>query len=167
MQIELAGATLGDRPVLENLLNLYAHDFSEILGNAPGPDGRYVYEHLDSFLQDADRFPFFIRTDGLLAGFALVSRGSAISGDPQVWDMTEFFVVRGLRRRGLGGAAASAAFRRFPGAWEVRVMDRNPGAVPFWTRAVSLHTDGRFDAHPWRSETGEAWNVFRFSQPPA
>jgi hypothetical protein len=35
-----------------------------------------------------------VEPSGRLAGFALVKRGSEITGDEYVWDMAEFFVVR-------------------------------------------------------------------------
>ena len=60
--------------------------------------------------------------------------------------MTEFFVARGLRRKGVGGAAAAAVFRSLPGAWEVRALDRNSGAGAFWARTIAGHTGGAFEA---------------------
>jgi predicted acetyltransferase len=164
MDVELREASISDAPVLANLLSLYLHDFSEVFGGPPGPDGRFDYDRLPLYFEEPGRTALFIRADGALAGFALVVRGSVVSGAPEVWDLSEFFVVRGLRRRGVGGLAASEVFRRFAGAWEVRALDRNPGASEFWTRAIEEHTDGAFEMEPWTSETGSTWKVFRFSQ---
>jgi len=166
VQIEIVRATPADRARLENLLELYVHDFSEILGYTPGEDGRFGYPRLATYWDGSDRFPLLIRADTRLAGFALVSRGSHISGDPTIIDMTEFFVVRGLRRRGVGVAAALRVFGSLAGTWEVRVLDRNAGAQPFWQRAVSTFTQGRFESFPWRSEPERTWRVFRFVSPP-
>ena len=165
MRVALEHAGLGDRDVLENLLSLYVHDFSEILGDAPGSDGRYAYPRLESLLRSADRRHFLIRADDALAGLVFVSAGSALAGGHADWDMSEFFVVRGRRRRGVGQRAASAAFRAFPGSWEVRVMDQNKGALEFWTRTVAEHTRGdyRLTKHP--QEEDRLWHVFRFVQP--
>lgn len=164
MHVELTEASISDQPVLANLLSLYLHDFSEVFGNAPGPDGRFVYDRLPLYFEDDSRFPFLVRSDGRLAGFALVSRGSVITGSPEVWDLSEFFVVRGLRRLGIGRLAASAVFTRFPGAWEVRALDRNKGAAEFWNSAIAQHTGGVFETLPWESGPGLTWKVFRFSQ---
>jgi predicted acetyltransferase len=163
MRVELAEASIADAPVLANLLSLYLHDFSEVFGSAPGPGGRFDYERLPRYFEEPGRTAFLVRCDGALAGFALVSRGSVISSAPDVWDLTEFFVARGLRRRGVGRIAACAVFSRFPGAWEVRALDRNPGAAEFWTRAISQHTSGAFEVRPWPDAEPE-WKVFRFSQ---
>jgi predicted acetyltransferase len=164
MDVEVAAASISDASVLANLLSLYLHDFSEVVGGAPGLDGRFDYERLPLYFEEPGRMALFIRLDGVLAGFALVSLGAVVSGAPDVWDLSEFFVVRGLRRRGIGAMAASAVFRRFAGDWEVRALDRNPGAFEFWTRAISRHTSDALTMQPWVSEAGSSWKVFRFRQ---
>ena len=163
MHVELLTATPADRERLENLLEFYLHDFSEILGYAPRENGRFGYDRLDAYWSESGRFPFLIRADSQLAGFALVSQGSLVSGDPAVFDVTEFFVVRGLRRHGVGLAAALQVFASFLGTWEVRVLERNVGAQPFWERAVSSFTHGRFESCLWRSARGRSFRVFRFA----
>ncbi len=165
MLVELAIATEADRERLENLLELYLHDFSEILGNAPRENGRFGYDGLNAYWKEPGRFPFLIRADGQLAGLALVARGSQVSGDATVFDLAEFFVVRGLRRRGVGAAAAARVFSSFAGTWEVRVMEQNVGAQTFWECAVSSFTNGRFELCAWHSPRGRAFRVFRFVSP--
>jgi predicted acetyltransferase len=167
MFVELAMATEADRERLENLLELYIHDFSEILGYGPRENGRFGYDGLDAYWKEAGRFPFLIRAAAQLAGFALVARGSQISGDATVFDLAEFFVVRGLRRRGVGLAAGARLFASFAGTWEVRVMEQNAGAWAFWEHAVSSFTNGRFEVCTWRSPRGRDFRVFRFVSPAA
>lgn len=166
MIVEVAPASIADEPILANLLSLYLHDFSEVLGGAPDSDGRFSYDRLPLYFESSDRRPFLVKADRALAGFALVSLGSVVTGARDVWDLSEFFIVRGLRRRGIGRTAASTVFRRFAGPWEVRALDRNPGAADFWERTLSRHTGGAFDVRPWVSGSGATWTVFRFSQGP-
>lgn len=164
VDVALAPAGPDEEEALANLVSLYLHDFSEIFGGAPGSDGRFVYDRLPLYFREPERTALLARVEDALAGFALVTRGSWVSGAPDVWDLSEFFVVRGLRRRGVGSAAASAVFARFPGAWEVRALERNPGAVAFWEQAIDRHTKGTFELESWESEPGRAWKVFRFAQ---
>ena len=159
--VALIRATPADQQRLENLTELYVHDFSEIMGLTPGEDGRYGYP-LAPFWVEAGRFPFLIRSAGQLAGFALISKGSEVSGDPTVFDVTEFFVVRGVRRHGVGLAAALRVFASFAGTWEVRVMERNTGALVFWERAVSTFTKGCCESFAWTSPRGTSFRVYRF-----
>ena len=87
--IQLEVALLKQSPILANLLELYAHDFSEFQPLDIGPDGRFGYKHLPLYWSESNRYPFLIRFDGNLAGLALVKRGSEISGNQDVCDMTE------------------------------------------------------------------------------
>jgi predicted acetyltransferase len=144
-------ATVHDKPALRQLLELYAHDFSERNGADVGDDGTYGYSRLDDYWHEPDRHPFLFRVDGRLAGFALVR-----SGAPH--DMAEFFVLRKYRRGGVGRDAARAVFARFPGAWQVRQQFENTGAIAFWRAAIPVpFTEGETHEGP----------VQRFVMPPA
>ena len=160
-RVEVVAATPEQEPVLANLLELYVHDFSEFLDLDIGEDGRFGYPSLPLYWSEPGRHPFLIRMDGKLAGLALVKRGSEVSGGDAVWDMAEFFVLRGCRGRGVGTLAAHQVWRRFPGAWEVRVMQRNTLARRFWSRAISTFAGEAI--HPVRIErNGEPWDLFSF-----
>jgi predicted acetyltransferase len=159
--IEVAPAAREQEPILANLLELYAHDFSEFHNLQIGEDGRFGYRLLPLYWSEPDRHAFFVRMDGALAGLALVKRGSEVSGDAAVWDMAEFFIVRGFRRRGIGTQAAHAVWRRFPGTWEIRVMQANVAAHHFWAAAIATFVGHAI--HPLRIESGgESWAVFSF-----
>src|SRR5205807_3674214 len=96
-----------------------------------------------------------------LAGLVLVKRGSEVSGREAVWDMAEFFIVRGCRRQGIGMKAAHEVWRRFPGPWEVRVMESNRTALSFWQHAITTLSGEAIP--PARIEKdGECWHVFAF-----
>jgi len=157
--IEILSAVREQAPVLANLLELYAHDFSEFCDVEIGQDGRFGYQSLALYWSQPDRHPFLVRVDGKLAGFVLVKKGSEISGHENVWDMVEFFVIRRHRRRGVGTAAASAVWKRFPGLWEVRVMKSNVAARDFWARSILAFTGEVI--HPVSVEAaGQLWLLF-------
>jgi predicted acetyltransferase len=159
--IEILPAAPEQAPILANLLELYAHDLSEFHDVDLGADGRFGYKCLPLYWSEVDRHPFLVRVDGKLAGFVLVKRGSEVSGNESVWDMAEFFVIRGCRRRGIGTQIAHKVWRRLPGAWEVRVMQSNISAYHFWARAISTLTGEAID--PVRFEKdGKRWTLFSF-----
>ena len=140
------------RPALANLMQLYVHDWSEILPLELEADGRFAAPPLDAYFREPDHRAFFIESAGKLAGFALVVAHSRLTGAPGVHDVAEFFVARGYRRRGVGAAAASALFTRFEGPWEVRQRDENEAATAFWRRAIGRFTGGRFEELRWADE---------------
>lgn len=160
-RIELQGAKYEHTPILLNLLELYSHDFSEFCPLDIGEDGRFGYKSLPLYWSEPGRHSFLIRTDGRLAGLALVKRGSEFSGIAAVWDLAEFFVLRGCRRHGVGTRAAHEVWRQFPGSWEVRVMQTNLAAHLFWERAIS-----GFTHRPAQSvlveKDGKHWHLFSF-----
>ncbi len=134
--IELTPATLEQKPILGNLLELYSHDFSDFIDLEIGPDGRFGYGDLDIYWELPDiHYPFLVYADGRLAGFVFVDGVQRDSGDV-VWDIAEFFILRGYRRRKIGTEVAHRVWQRFPGSWEVRVMVSNEPAYRFWRRAV-------------------------------
>lgn len=162
MSVEVIPATRADEPVLANLLELYAHDFSEFVsGIEVGDDGRFGYPRLRLYWEEEGRRAFLIKSEGRLAGFAFVTRGSCVSGRADVWDVAEFFVLRGHRRRGVGQAAAHVLWNTMRGAWEVRVMETNRAAAEFWARAVAAFKGA--EVRPALVEVdGARWRVFSF-----
>ena len=160
-EVEIVPALPEQEPVLANMLELYAHDFSEFVDLKLGPDGRFGYRRLPLYWTEPGRYPFIVKTGGHLAGFVFVRRGSEISQDADVWDVAEFFIVRGLRRLGLGTKAAHEVWRRFPGRWEVRVSGRNRKAKEFWARAVAEFVGEAVEPVPFEKD-GEGWHLFSF-----
>jgi predicted acetyltransferase len=141
-----------DRATLENLLQLYVYDLSELLSLDVEDDGRFRAPSID--FSDPRCHPFLMH-DGKLAGFAVVKRRSRLSGDEDVTDMAEFFILRRFRKKGLGERAAIALFDRFPGRWEVRQKFANQPATAFWRRVIGRYTEGKFseeilDDERWR-----------------
>jgi predicted acetyltransferase len=160
--ISLDPAHEDERGVLRNLLQLYVYDWSELLSLDVGVDGRFADPPLDVYWTEVGRHPFLLRVDGRLAGLALVSERSRLTGAAGVFDMAEFFVLRRYRKRGVGAAAAGAAFERFKGPWEVRQRRDNVDATAFWRKVIARHTNGTYDDVDWNDA---AWDgpVQRFS----
>ena len=163
MTIEISAAPDG-LAVVRNLFALYAHDMSEFVGIDVDEDGRFVIPaSLASYFEGPDaaqRFPFLIRADGRLAGFALVRQ---IAAEPATYDMGEFFVLRKYRRSGLGRHVACWLFDRFSGAWEVRELPSNTAAQAFWRRIVADYTGNAFtEAQEFIAAHGRAFVVQRF-----
>jgi len=162
--LQVVPARAEEAVVLANLLELYAHDFSEFHDLEIGEDGRFGYPSLPMYWSEPNRHPFLIRMDGKLAGLVLVQRClsslSCLNKDA-AWDVAEFFVMRGCRRRGIGTQAAHQVWRRFPGMWEIRVMQANVAARSFWSGAISMFT-GEAARAVDIEKAGERWAIFSF-----
>jgi predicted acetyltransferase len=162
VNVQVIPATSEQQPILANLLELYAYDFSEFHDVELNPDGRFGYAKLPLYWLELNRYPFLVMADRKLAGLVLVKKGSEISADDNVWDVAEFFIVRRYRRRGIGTEIAHKIWSRFPGRWEVRVMQSNPSAHHFWERTIA-----EFAGEPIPSvhveKGGKPWRLFAFN----
>jgi predicted acetyltransferase len=161
--VTLERATPDMSPVLQNLLELYIHDVSDIFAVELGPDGRFGYDKLPLYWADpVGRHAFLIRCGHHLAGFALATRGSPATDNPADLDVAEFFVLRGFRRLGVGRAAAFTLWDTITGPWVVRVLESNHTGLGFWSEVVRAYTSGVFFE---RTLAGvpSAWRVFTFA----
>jgi len=159
--IEIIPAAPEQEAVLANLLQLYAHDFSGFYDVELQANGRFVYKDLPLYWRDANRHPFLVYADHKLAGFVLMKRGSEVTGDPNIWDMVEFFVARGFRRRGIGTEIAKLIWKRYPGFWELRVLRLNQAALRFWVRAIKIFAGVTAEPVSFQKD-GDDWLLFSF-----
>jgi predicted acetyltransferase len=154
--VELVPTTAGDEPGLRRLMQLYAYDFSEFMGLDVGDDALFdVGDALSRCWSEPWRHAFRVRVDGRLAGFVILDERSRLTGDPEVMDVAEFFVMRKYRRKGVGAVCATMAFDLFPRKWEVRQQGTNAAATAFWRSTIHHYTGGRFqetvfDEERWR-----------------
>ncbi|GAA4001068.1 GNAT family N-acetyltransferase [Streptomyces plumbiresistens] len=159
-------ATHADRPTVERLWLLFRHDLSEFGGQLPNPDGTFRRERLEAaFSGDLDWAPYLFSLVGQPVGFAFV-RG--LRGPTRV--LNSFFVVRGVRRSGVGMRAVREVVARHPGEWEVAFQDANPGAVRFWRRVAGEIGPGEWTEErrpvPERPDLApDVWVSFRYPSP--
>lgn len=111
---------------------MFRHDLSEFQGQLPNPDGTFRSERLQAAFTDPDWVPYLLAEGPRPVGFALV-RG--LTGQTRV--LNSFFVVRALRRTGIGLLAVRELVAGYPGPWEVAFQDNNSAAVSFWRRVAA------------------------------
>lgn len=160
MEIKVDRPSRSDRELVRRMMELYLHDFSEFDGSDLNEHGVFGYGDLDYFWFEATHAAFIVRIDGHPAGFALVDNEVVSEGNER--SLTEFFVMRKYRRRGVGREVARRVFAELPGKWEIRVIEANVPAQSFWRRIISEFTSGRFSE---QALTSEEWSgpVFWFA----
>lgn len=147
MTVEVLPAAITDKSVIRHLLELYSHDFSEYDDADVDEHGLYGYDHLDAYWTDDSRFPFLIRVDGKLAGFALVHDFNRDADGKPIHYIAEFFVMRKYRHKKVGEFAARFLFDRFSGTWRVAEVQRNVPAQVFWRRVIGMYTGSQYTDH--------------------
>jgi predicted acetyltransferase len=152
VNIQLIKALEIEKSVLRQLLELYAYDFSEFDGADVNDHGYYGYTFLDHYWTEESRHPFFIRVDGCLAGFVLISSYTYILPLGNAKSITEFFVMRKYRRMGIGSIVAVEVFDQFPGKWEVIQHEDNHVSKRFWAAVIQKYTHGKFRMEKVKTE---------------
>jgi predicted acetyltransferase len=140
VNIDIKEASIEDKSILRNLMELCQHDYSEFSGEDVNEHGTFGYRYLDHYWTEPGRHPFIIKVSGKLAGLALVR---AIGEDTH--SIAEFFIMRKYRRQGVGQTVAHRIFGMFPGKWRIAQEAGNLPAQIFWRKVISRYTNGDFE----------------------
>ena len=143
MNTEVLPASLEDKTILRNLMELYAYDFSEFDQCDVDAHGLFGYNRLDHYWTEPGRYPFLVRVESKLAGLVLVRTLDESESNP-VRSIAEFFILRKYRHQGIGKAVAHRIFDKFPGQWSVAQVENNHPAQAFWRKVISEYTQGNF-----------------------
>jgi predicted acetyltransferase len=134
MKIERLKASIQQKTILANWLELYAYDFTEFCG---------------------------FDVDKKIAGFGLMKKGCPFSNNATVWDIAEFFILKKYRHLGVGTVIAQDTWRAFKGPWQVRVLAKNQSALSFWQQAIQQFT-GILPEKTKGCIEEEDWVIYRF-----
>jgi predicted acetyltransferase len=151
--------------IIQNLMQLYTHDFSEFwAGTTRGdlsPDGRFEAYPLDEYWSRPKWSALLIWRNDILAGFSLVN-DQTHSGEAVNRNVAEFFILRKHRCQGVGQFAAQSVFSLHPGTWEAAVARKNVRAREFWRKAIQ--EGGKASDIRELDLRSERWNgpIFRF-----
>ncbi len=153
MKIEICTVKYEDKQVLANLLELYNYDFTEFDPEDVNEHGLYGYKFLDNYWTEEERYPYIIRVDDKIAGFALVSKVCAESklsdeskfSAEMYHSMCEFFILKKYRHNGIGLYAAHKLFDMHRGEWQVAQIEENKPAQYFWRKVISEYTSGSYE----------------------
>lgn len=163
--VAVLNADPGQAPVIQNLIQLYTHDFSEFWGGTSrgnlNAQGRFDDYPLEQYWSKPRWSAMLICCDRVLAGFCLVNDRTH-SGLEAERNMAEFFVVRKHRGRGVGRIAAGIVFSRLSGSWEVAVARKNVHAREFWRETIK--PSAQCSDYREMDLQDERWNgpIFRF-----
>ena len=154
-KIELIEVAEEKKSILRQLLELYEYDLSPYTGYEINECGYFGYSYLDYYWTEKERFAYFIKVDGKIAGFVLVNDYSEASDDPSAKSIAEFFIMKNYRRQHIGQEVARRVFDRFPGSWEVQQYIKNTNSLFFWEKVIGEYNSGKFEKRVILSEDGE------------
>jgi len=144
MDIIIEPVTKEEKEILKNLLEKYMYEFSQYNNLDVNNLGLYGYSYLDNYWTEENRFPFFIRANGKLAGFVMVNDYPEVKMDTN-YTMSEFFVMYKYRRCGIGKYTMKYILDKFKGKWQLRYHPKNEISQKFWIKTISDYTKGKYE----------------------
>lgn len=141
MALELRKAQPHDYAALQQMLELYQYELSDIWPQDADSEARYGYDLQRH--KKAERFNAHVAIkESQYAGFALVAP-AAVTRTEGRW-MEQFFILKRYRGTGAGLALAQHVLSNHPGPWEVGQMTANHAAQAFWRKVIARVTGGLF-----------------------
>jgi predicted acetyltransferase len=144
MDISITQVSKDEKEILKNLLEKYSYEFSQYEDTDVNDFGLYGYTYLDHYWTDKNRFAYFIKVNGKLAGCIMVND----YGETEIktdFSMAEFFVMYKYKRLGAGTYAVKYIFGKHKGKWQITYAQKNKPANEFWNKVVKEYTGGNFE----------------------
>jgi predicted acetyltransferase len=141
MVMDIRKARPSDFPALEQMLELYQYELSDIWPQTTDSEARYGYD-LARHRQDTRSHAYVALEGPQYIGFALVAPAVVTRKDGH-W-MEQFFVLKRFRGAGAGYELAKQVLSSHPGAWEVGQMPANHAAQAFWRKVIAKVTAGAY-----------------------
>ena len=160
MPLRLERATLQQKDLIQNLLNMYLHEMSAFEDFEVADNGDFEYPNFSCFFVEPDRHPFIVRVKGKVV---LVKDIDSLRGG-SIHTIPEFFIMHTYRRLGIGEEIARMVFDLFPGKWQVAVHEHNKVGRQFWKTVIWRYTGGVM--HEFRTP-GMDGPVYEFGSPGA
>lgn len=143
-QIEIAEIQFKEKQKLLNLLEKYIFEASSYDLSDFNEDGMYIYTPLDYYWNEDGRHAYWILYNGLIAGFAMVSKhkDGRLASD---WTMAEFCIIPKYRRAGIGKTAFNKIVTLHKGIWEMQYHPNNAAGKAFWHGVIDDYTGGEYN----------------------
>lgn len=144
-QITLHLMGVNEKSLLIRLMELYNYEFTAYDNADINEYGCYGYDHIDDYWNEEGRYPYLIRVDGKIAGFALICPHCSFIEGEKTQSIGEFFVMIKYRRMGIGLQVATELFNKHKGTWEVCYLRNNVPASKFWKKVIEQYTNNNYE----------------------
>ena len=144
MNISIVLISKGEKDILRNLLEKYEYEWSQYDGRDVNDLGLYGYDYLDNYWTEENRFPYFVKVDGKLAGFVMVN-DYPIENMKTKYSMSEFFILYKYRKMGVGTFVVNEILKKYKGKWGLMYHPKNIISKNFWHKVIKDFTDGWYE----------------------
>ena len=120
-----------DRDLLWNINQKYLYEMTNFYDDEMDENGNYSYGHFEEYFTDPLREAYFIYSDEILAGFAMICPYTMTGRKPD-YTMAEFTIFPSFRRKHLAIDAAKLILSEHKGKWEIKYNEKNEKAKKLW-----------------------------------
>jgi predicted acetyltransferase len=145
MKVEVQEASINDKLIIRNMMELYNYDLSEYEDSNLNEHGLYEYKYIDNYWTEGNRHPFIVKVNDKLAGFVLAGKYGSVTSYPTDYSIAEFFILKKYRKNGVGKTVAFVVFNKFRGNWEVKQLKKNSISHSFWRKVIAQYTLNNFE----------------------
>lgn len=143
--------------IILNLMQLYTYELSFYEDDSTNfkmsDKGLFkMSRYLDLYWKEEQRYPYILKVNDKLAGFALVRYN-----EEDMYEISEFFVLNKYRKLGAGTFMANEMFRRHKEKWEIRTLLKNKRAQEFWRNVIKEVSNRNYDEHLIRDNSRYAF----------
>ena len=152
MDITIETVKIEEKEILRNLLEKYNYEFSQYEKTDVNSLGLYGFDYLDYYWTEKNYFPYFIKLNNLLAGFAMVTDHLDINIETN-FTMAEFTIFFKYRKMGIGRYVVKELFKKHKGKWQIKFHPKNETSEIFWTNVVNEYSKGNYEIIENNTET--------------
>jgi len=159
MNVTLAPLDRDNTAWLKAVYPLYIYDLVAVSGGYQlDENGVWQPDYLGYWCDPAQPvLVHIIRADEQNVGFSLVGHGAfPYKNEDASYKISEFFLLRHLRRAGIARRAVACLLADRPGRWELEVLHENTVALAFWRSVLA-------DAAELRETTTDVDTLIRFT----
>jgi predicted acetyltransferase len=150
--ITIEAVKIEEKEILRNLLEKYNYEFSQYEKTDVNNLGLYGFDYMDYYWMEKNKFPYFIKINNLLVGFAMVTDHRDINIETD-YTMAEFSILFKYRKMGIGKNVVKQLFEKHKGKWQIKFHPKNEISEIFWTNVVKEYTKGNYEIIENNEET--------------
>lgn len=130
--IRLVPVQVEDKKFFWNINQKYLYEMTTFYPDVMDEEGNYHYGNFDEYFIDPKRKAYFIFSDDVIVGFAMIHPYSVIGHQPD-YTMAEFTIFPSYRRKHFAKEAAKMIFSCYRGKWEIKFNEKNAPGKSLWT----------------------------------
>lgn len=175
MDIYVKLANESDFFIIKNFIPLFRHYIGEVYDELPNEYGVFAYDDSktlqemcdkrESWVKNPERkFPFIIYAFNRPVGYMFVSKVSSDVFEENSYFVDALFLVKPVRKKGIGSLVVKQVFDKFKGRWELHTSasERNLETKLFWRKVLNEYKCENYKEVTAKTEDGSEKIIFTF-----